>query len=339
MLIYIYLKNLDIRVLFVYSSFQSFVKKDFEIFNKHFKLKEIKWHGKRDIFRILSGVLKSDITYSWFASDHAFLTVFLSKIFKRKSIVVVGGIDAANVPEINYGRFTQGWHKKKMTKFALKHASKVLVVDPSLKEDVIKNAGVDGKNIEYVPTGYNPEYWKPKGRKENVVLTVGGVADIVVKRKGFITFVKAAEYIPDLKFVIVGKHIDRSIDELKKISQNNVEFTGFVSDDSLLDWYQKSKVYCQLSRYEGLPNALCEAMLCECVPVGTKNCGIPTAIKDTGFYVPYNDVKETADAISKAIKNQDLGKKARDRIKTNFPLALREVKLLKIIKSLVYEGD
>ena len=299
----------------------------------------MKWRGKRDIFRIFSGVLRSDITYSWFASDHAFLTVLLSKIFKKKSIVLVGGVDAANVPEINYGRFTQGLFKRKMTIFALKHATKVLVVDPSLKEDVIKNAKVDGKNIEYVPTGYNPEYWRPKGRKENVVLTVGGVVDTVVKRKGFTTFVKAAEHIPDLRFVIVGKHIDSSVDELKDISQKNVEFTGFVSDEELLKWYQKSKVYCQLSRYEGLPNALCEAMLCECVPVGTKNCGIPTAIENTGFYVSYNDEKETAKAISNALKHQDLGKKARDRIKTNFPLTSRETKLLKIIKSLVNEGD
>lgn len=226
-----------------------------------------------------------------------------------------------------------------MTIFALKHATRVLVVDPSLKEDVIKNARVDGNNIEYIPTGYDPDYWKPKGKKENIVLTVGGVVDTVVKRKGFKTFVKTAKHIPDLKFVIVGKHIDSSIDELKDISKTNVEFTGFISDEELLRWYQRSKVYCQLSRYEGLPNALCEAMLCECVPVGTKNCGIPTAIGNTGFYVPYNDEKETADAISKALKNQNLGKKARNRIKTIFPLTSRETKLLKKINSLTNEGD
>jgi hypothetical protein len=75
--------------------------------------------------------------------------VLLSKIFKKKSIVIVGGVDAAYVPEINYGRFTQGFYKRRMTIFSLKHATKVLVVDPSLKEDVIKNARVDGYNIEY----------------------------------------------------------------------------------------------------------------------------------------------------------------------------------------------
>jgi len=47
------------------------------------------------------------------------------------------------------------------------------------------------------------------------------------------------------------------------------------------------------TKYERLPNALhCEAMLCECVPVGTRYCGIPTAIGDTGLYVPYGDSKD-----------------------------------------------
>jgi len=43
-----------------------------------------------------------------------------------------------------------------------------------------------------------------------------------------------------------------------------IKFTGLVPDEELIKYYQKAKVY-QLSEYEGLPNALCEAMLCECL--------------------------------------------------------------------------
>jgi len=318
---------------------QSFVKNDLEILKRHFDVKIVKWRGKRDILKIFSGVLRSDVIFCWFASDHAFLSVLFSIFFRKKSIVIVGGVDAANVPELNYGRFTLGWHKRKMTSFAIKHATKVLVVDPSLKEDVIKNAKVSGENIEYVPTGYDPSYWIPKEKKDNIVLTVGGVVETIVKRKGFFTFVKAAKHFPNVKFMIVGKHIDGSIDELKRIATSNVEFTGFVPDDVLLSFYQKAKVYCQLSRYEGLPNALCEAMLCECVPVGTKYCGIPTAIGDAGYYVQYSDEKATVEAIDKALKNHGLGKRARDTIRTLFPLSHREEKLVNIISLMKNDGD
>ena len=86
-----------------------------------------------------------------------------------------------------------------------------------------------------------------------------------------------------MKFVVVGPHHDNSIRKLKSIASGNVKFTGFVPDEELIKYYQKAKVYCQLSRYEGLLNALCEAMLCACVPVGTRYCGIPPAIGDTGM--------------------------------------------------------
>jgi glycosyltransferase involved in cell wall biosynthesis len=322
------------RVLLVYYTMSSFVKKDIDTLKKISDVKTFQWTGKRSIFKLMRNVLKSDITFSWFAADHAGVTIFFSKLFRKKSIVVVGGSDVALVPEINYGQFTQGKRKKILTKYALKNADKVLVVDPSLKEDAIKNANVSGENIEYLPTSYNVNYWKPEGKKEDIVLTVANINHSILKRKGLDTFVKAASYLPDTKFAIIGKHVDDSVEELRKIAPPNVDFTGFVSDEKLLQWYQKSKVYCQLSRYEGLPNSLCEAMLCGCIPVGTNYCGIPTAIGDTGFYVPFGSPEETADAIKKALGSSQDTENSRDRICKLFPKNRREEGLAEIVESL-----
>lgn len=329
------MKKTKDRVLFVYSTMSSFVKKDMETLQKHFDVKPIQWRGKKTIPKVILSVIKSDATFSWFAADHAAVTIFFSRLFRKKTIVIVGGGDVAYVPELNYGRFTLKWYKKKMTIYALKHANKVLVVDPSLKKDAIKNAEVTGDNIDYLPTSYDVDYWVPKGKKEEIVLTVGNVSSSVAKRKGYETFVKAAKYLPNTRFALVGKHVDDSIEQLRSIAPPNVEFTGFVTDEELLNWFQRSKIYCQLSRYEGLPNSLCEAMLCGCIPVGTEYCGIPTAIGDTGFYVAYGDEKATADAIKKALEaSKESGKKARSRIVELFPKKVREKALLRIIKTL-----
>ena len=173
-----HLKN-KIKILFVYRSLLSFVKGDLEILRRHFEVFPVQWRGKRDIPRIAQGVLKSDLTFSWFASDHAAVTVFFSKLFRKKSIVVVGGYDAAYVPEINYGAFTN-IKGKIPAKYIYKNATKILVVDPSLKADIIKNAKLNGFNIDYLPTGYDPNYWKPGNKKEKIVLTVGIIRDTVV---------------------------------------------------------------------------------------------------------------------------------------------------------------
>jgi glycosyltransferase involved in cell wall biosynthesis len=285
------------------------------------------------ILPLIKYVYKTDLSFIWFAGGHAARTIFFSKLFRKKTIVVVGGYEVANVPEIGYGLMTSPKSARRV-KYVLENADKILAVDDSLKMAAIENAGVDGQNIQIVPTGYDNEKFKPGEKKENLVLTVGNIIDIVVKRKGFDAFVETAKYLPDIEFVLVGKHVDTSIEYLKSIAPSNVKFTGFVSDKELVSWYQKAKVYCQLSRFEGLPNALCEAMLCECVPVGTRYCGIPTAIGDTGFYVPYGDPKATAEAIREALKS-DKGKKARERIKNMFPIEQRETELIKIIEEIM----
>jgi glycosyltransferase involved in cell wall biosynthesis len=323
------------RIAFVYySAFSSFIEKDYNTISKIHEVCKINYQNLADIKKMVAIISRCDLSFIWFAGGHAFLAVLLCKLFRRKSLIVVGGFDVANVPEINYGRFTQGWTKRFSTKLALEYANKVLVVDPSLKEDAIRNAKIDGRNIDYLPTGYDSERFKPGEGKEDLVITVGYVSASVIKRKGFDTFVKAASFLPKARFLLIGKPIEESLESLKKLAPANVEFTGFVSDEQLLRYYQRAKVYCQLSAYEGLPNALCEAMLCECVPVGTKRNGIPTAIGETGYYVPYGEPVATAEAIAKALQApKDLGRKARKRIIRLFPDERREKGLVQAINA------
>ena len=51
------------------------------------------------------------------------------------------------------------------------------------------------------------------------------------------------------------------------------------------------------------------------------------------FYVLYGDEKATAEAIKKALEApEELGKKARERIRSMFPIERREKELIKIIE-------
>ena len=61
----------------------------------------------------------------------------------------------------------------------------------------------------------------------------------------------AAAELPDVRFVHVGKWLDDAIDELRPRATDNVEFTGWVSDEELHDWYRRAAVYVQVSRHEG----------------------------------------------------------------------------------------
>ena len=318
------------KILFVCPYFMSFIQNDLDLLKKHFDVKIGHYTSLMSIPKILKGVLWSDITFSWFADIHAFWAVLLSKIFNKKSIVVVGGFEVANVPEINYGLMLSPISARRV-EYVLGNADKLLAVSEFNKNEILKY--VNSKNVELVHNGIDCDKFTPHGEKENLVITVGNVSKLVVKRKGFETFVKAAIYLPNTKFVLIGKDRKNSIKYLKSIASSNVEFTDFISDDDLLKYYQRAKVYCQLSMYESFGMALAEAIACECVPVVTNNAALPEVVGDTGFYVPYGDSKATAEAIEKAL-NSNKGNEARKRIKNMFPIEKREKELKEVINSI-----
>ena len=157
-----------IKILFVYTDLSSFVKTDLDILKHHFDVEPVQWTRTRDVknmLRIIWHILRTDLSFTWFAGGHAARVVFLSKLFGKKSIVVVGGYEVANVPEINYGLMTSPKSAHRV-KYVLENVDKVLTVDDSLKLDAINAARVDGENIITVPTGYDYEKFKPDGEKE-----------------------------------------------------------------------------------------------------------------------------------------------------------------------------
>ena len=325
-----------IKILFVYPYLSSFIKADLEILQRHFDVIPHQWTRTRDIkniLRVIRYFLRTDLSFIWFAGGHAARVVFLSKLFRKKSIVVVGGYEVAKVPEINYGLMLNPKSARRV-KYVLENADKVLAVSEFNKKEILKYT--NSNNVELVYNGVDCKKFKPDGEREDLVVTVGWINKDTIMRKGMESFVKSARYLPHVRFVIIGGWLDDSIEHLKSIAPQNVEFTGSVSDEELLEWYQKAKVYCQLSRYESFGMALAEAMACECVPVVTNNAALPEVVGDTGFYVPYGDLKATAEAIKRALKS-DKGKEARERIKNMLSLEKREKELIKIIEKL-FEG-
>ncbi|MDW8040703.1 MAG: glycosyltransferase family 4 protein [Nitrososphaerota archaeon] len=325
-------RRAKIKILFVYYKLASFVRSDLEILRRHFDVKELEIPTFRNPFNILKLFLwtaRVDLVYTWFAGTNAFFAVLFSKLLRKKSLVVIGGYDVAYVPEIGYGSLLSPLERVKV-KFVLRHASMVLPVSKSTAKEMLRVA--NPKKFEIVYNGVNVEMFKPLSEKENLVITVANITEATIKKKGLDIFVKTAAYLPETQFVLIGKY-DDSIQHLRKITGSNVVFAGYLPNEALLTYYRRAKVYCQLSAHESFGVALAEAMACGCVPVVTKRYALPEVVGDTGFYVPYNNPKATAEAIQKALKSNK-GEKARERIQRKFSLKTREEKLVKQITNL-----
>jgi glycosyltransferase involved in cell wall biosynthesis len=327
------------RILFIAPFKAPFINTDIEILGEFAHIKPLIKNGFRAIFSILWYAPSCDLICCWFGSVYGAVASLYAKIINKPCIIIIGGVDAAAIPEMNYGIWLNAWKASLVTQ-GLRNATLNLVVAPSLKERLMQLANYDGRNIEHLPTGYDTDFWKPGKKKEKMVLTVAeSDTETRLKIKGIDYLLSAAGRLPEIPFVIIG--VEKDLLEACGLSvPENVELLPAMKREELLAYYQRSVIYCQPSRSEGMPNTLCEAMACGCVPVGSDIPGIALAIGDTGFVAPLGDIDALAAEIKKAIQlAEEHGLKARERIISQFPKQRRIDGLRKVIDSLTSARD
>jgi len=291
-----------------------------------YDLRSLIWHG-REYRELVRGVRSADVVLAWHIGRHSWLASWLG----RPLACVVGGYEFANVPECNYGSMRSA-RTRWMTRRVWKRAGALLYVDLSLEDEATRAFGHPGRAF-YVPTAYDMDFWTPDAAaRENIAVTVCHAPTLDrIRLKGVDLFLEAAKANPSVEFHIAGE-----LPPQLKASRlgPNVVADGWLEREGLRRLYRRAKVYCQFSLHEGLPNAVCEAMLCGCVPVGVRVNGIPTAIGYAGLLVD-RDGRAISEGIRAALNRDDLRSKARDRIAQTFPPERRRKAVKEILETLI----
>ncbi len=318
------------HILFVSAFETTFIRADLEFFRSRYVVTPGIGSGVQHLFGLLLDTAGVDVVFSWFASVYGSLAVLWGSALGKRTILQLGGVDLAKDPDRGYGTWTSWW-RSVIVRQAIRSADHVLVVDDSLRDEAIRRAGYDGSNIEVLATRFSSHDWFPEGKKEPRVLTVAMVPDAArIHIKGIDTLLDAARRSPRTRFDLVGIQ-ERVLPQLDV--PGNVTIHGRLPSADVLGMMQRARVYCQSSRREGLSNSLCEAMLCGCIPVATDVGGSRRAIGETGYVVPPADGGALADAITRALAQEDAdGLEARERIKEVFPESRRYERLTELVE-------
>ena len=316
----------------------TFIEEDIALLRRHFEVRtvDVFEEGRslgsslKVFLRLLRGVLWSDVTYSWFAEVYALWTVRLSRLMLRKSVVVVGGYEVADVPEADYGALRDP-KSAKVVKKTLNGADRAIAVSGLVEDEVRTLCPLCP--VETVYLGVDCAKLIPSGPKERLVVTVGSSMGHHLRLKGIDMFARASLSLPDVDFRVVGPCDDSSREAVAAMNPK-VVLMGTLPREELVELMSRAKVYCQLSMRESFGMALAESMALRCMPVVTRAGALPEIVGDVGSIVPRDDVEAAAEAIKNALYS-DGGPAARDRICREFPIERREKTLVRIIKGLV----
>lgn len=176
-----------------------------------------------------------------------------------------------------------------------------------------KEHGINVKNSVVIPNAINEEFIRPRyeGKRRKVIAGAGRLTE----QKNFSLLIKAfskiSEDYPEYILEIYG---DGSLkeqleSEAKELGvADKVKFLGYVKN--LGDCIQDVSLFVLSSDFEGMPNALMEAMALG-VPVISTDCpagGSKYLIKNgiNGYLVPINEVDEMAEKMSHILQSPDI---------------------------------
>ena len=173
-----------------------------------------------------------------------------------------------------------------------------------------------GSAAEIIPNAINPAFIRPKyeGEREKIIVGAGRLNT----QKNFPLLINAfaaiAKDFPEYKLCIYGK--GGLLDSLQNLAKemgvgDRVEFPGYVPD--MPERLEKASMFVLSSDFEGMPNALMEAMASglPCVSTDCGGGGARFLIKDgeNGLLVPQKDVDAMAEAMRKILSDDVLARK------------------------------
>ena len=329
-------------VLYVTSQDNPFIRIDREALAERFEVVDYMQDGPLPRVRELWAKVRGcDVVFGWFAHWHTMAALAVAGRLGKPSVLVTGGFDTANLPEIGYGS-QRGGPRRAIARWTARRATEIVTNSDYLVGEIEANLQIPPERVRVVHHGLRDRFAgvDVEAPRQRLALTVGHVYRLNLERKGHRPFVLAARELPDVEFVLAGKWHDDAIERLRAEAPANVEFTGFLPDAALDDLFAATAVYVQASLHEGFGLSLAEAMLAGAVPVVTPAGALPEVVGDVGVTIAEATPHAIAAGVRRALElGREEGARARERVLEHFPYESRRDGICAAVEAALRERD
>jgi len=341
------------KILYIYPEDSTFTGKDIRFLSKRFEVRTPahNWRSKAatplNFFRqflFLSRHLRGAVAvFVMFGGYWSLLPALAGKITGLPVYIIPGGTDCVSFPSLNYGSLRKPLMRA-FIRWSFRLCTELLPVHGSLVESAYSYhnpADYPAQGYKYffpgittpyrvINNGFDPDFFaceQYRKRTDSFIVVAPVTSMTRVKLKGIDRVLFLAGQFSHCSFTLVGVS-DAVASELGPLPEN-VVLHPYMPQEEFLSLLCESQFILQLSVSEGFPNALCEAMLCRCIPVGSSVGPVPEIIGETGFVMRNSD-REYLTArfreitLTSSTGRHELGRKARERIVQKYHISRRE---------------
>jgi glycosyltransferase involved in cell wall biosynthesis len=223
------------------------------------------------------------------------------------------------------------WYPWYMQRLVAARVDRIITGSQNSARSIVENMGLPSEHVQPILDGVEVEIFRPlEGveKEPSSLLFVGNSED---RNKGAPYLIAALGRLRgQVPFHLTL--VDRKSEDLKVVPPlvrryglgNDVTYTGRLSNEELVQLYNRSQVLVSPSLYEGFGLPAAEAMACGTAVVATSAGAFPEVVADgvTGMLVPPADPDALAEAIRTLLEDPELcqrmGEAGRRRVERRF---------------------
>jgi len=236
-------------------------------------------------------------------------------------------IEEFNKSKLNIRHKTQRY----FLKWSLNQFSQITCPSKEL-ENLIQGWGVN-KKVICIPNGIS----KIESRRNSYEYDLICVCRLV-KWKNLDVLITANSVSKTRLVIVGGGPEEERLRSLAKELNSNVEFTGQLEEQKVIDYLFRSKIFVLISDYEGLSFSLLQAMACGLPSIVSKIKGNLDVISDNveGIFVDANNLSEVIDGINLLVGQPGhlarLGENAREKVSNKYSQKSQLNQMIKLLR-------